>query len=75
MAVVFSRRCKRPRLLMIGPAELPWLSKVKYHGLTIDSKLAWSPHTQTVLKTVDIQLRRHGPIEPGNDRQVCEDYR
>ena len=52
MAVVFTRRRKAPPFsLRIDGKEIQFKSEVKYLGVTLDSKLHWTPHiTEKVTK-------------------------
>ena len=45
VAVVFSRRRKSPPFhLTIDGGEIEFKTKVEYQGVTLDSKLHWTPH-------------------------------
>ena len=52
-AVVFSRRRKAPPFaLKIDGGEIAYKTEVKYLGITLDSKLHWTPHiTEKLTKT------------------------
>jgi len=46
VAVIFTRKRKftPPRAIEIGGIQIPYTNTVKYLGVTLDSKLSWSPH-------------------------------
>jgi len=64
-AIIFARAGRRviqPRLVTLFGEPIEWVDTTRYLGVTLDTRLAWSPHIDQVRKRTARRMGMLGPL-------------